>query len=92
MDHQVNVQVKRNTIDPESIISNYGVTGSYLYYQIVRPKKIFNGLRRHRFSFKFIQKLWNLHEKIINKINENHKKDCDEEIKKYTNKYLKNSR
>ena len=40
-------------------------------------------------SFKFIQKLWNLHEKIINKINENHKKDCDEEIKKYTNKYLK---
>ena len=40
-------------------------------------------------SFKFIQKLWKLNEKIINEINKNHKKDKDEEITKYTNKYLK---
>jgi leucyl-tRNA synthetase len=40
-------------------------------------------------SFKFIQKLWKLNEKIINEINKNHNKDKDEEITKYTNKYLK---
>ena len=40
-------------------------------------------------SFKFIQKLWKLNEKIIDEINKNHIKDKDEEITKYTNKYLK---
>ena len=40
-------------------------------------------------SFKFIQKLWKLNEKIINEINKDHNKDKDEEITKYTNKYLK---
>ena len=40
-------------------------------------------------SFKFIQKLWGLNQKIIHEINENHKEDYDNEIKKYTNKYIK---
>ena len=40
-------------------------------------------------SFKFIQKLWNLNEKIIDEINRDNSNDHDEEIKKYTNKYLK---
>ncbi len=40
-------------------------------------------------SFKFIQKLWKLNEKVIDEINKNHNTDIDDEIMKYTNKYLK---
>ena len=40
-------------------------------------------------SFKFIQKLWKLNEKIINEVNKNNSEDHDEEISKYTNRYLK---
>ena len=36
-----------------------------------------------------MQKLWNLNEKIIEQINNNHKEDTDEELIKYTNKFLK---
>ena len=36
-------------------------------------------------SYKFIQKLWTLHQKIINKINEDEKGINDENISKYTN-------
>ena len=41
-------------------------------------------------SFKFIQKLWSLNIKIIEEINKNHQKNTDNEIEKYTNKFLKN--
>ena len=41
-------------------------------------------------SFKFIQKLWNLHLKILEEIKKNHKEDnSDDENKKYTNKFIK---
>ena len=40
-------------------------------------------------SYKFIQKLWNLNEKIDEQILKDHKNDNDIEIKKYTNKFLK---
>ena len=40
-------------------------------------------------SFKFIQKLWKLNEKIIYEVNKNNSEDYDEEISKYTNRYLK---
>ena len=40
-------QSQKNTIDPESIISNYGADSArLLYYQIVHLKKTFNGLRK----------------------------------------------
>ena len=36
---------KKNIIDPQQMIENYGVTQlEYLYYQTVLQKKIFNGL------------------------------------------------
>ena len=48
----------------------------YLFYQIVHLKKMFNGQRKElSSSFKFIQKLWNLNQKIIlEEINKNHER------------------
>ena len=82
---------KKNTIDPENIISNYGADSARLFILSDSPpeKDIQWSEEGIISSFKFIQKLWNLHEIILNEINENHEKDYDEEIAKYTNKYLK---
>ena len=40
-------------------------------------------------SFKFLQKLWNLHLKIIQEIKKNHEVDSDQEITKQTHKFIK---
>ena len=40
-------------------------------------------------SFKFIQKLWGLHNKIIKEIKLNHQKDKNEELEKFTHKFIK---
>ena len=40
-------------------------------------------------SFKFIQRLWGLNEKITEEMKKDHLKDNDIEIEKYTNKFLK---
>ena len=40
-------------------------------------------------SFKFIQRLWGLNERITEEMKKDHLKDTDNEIKKYTNKFLK---
>mgnify|MGYP005739128281 FL=1 len=82
---------KKNTIDPENIISNYGADSARLFILSDSPpeKDVQWSEEGIVSSFKFIQKLWKLNEKIINEINKNHNKDKDGEIKKYTNKYLK---
>ena len=82
---------KKNTIDPENIISNYGADSARLFILSDSPpeKDVQWSEEGIISSFKFIQKLWNLNEKILNQINQDHQKDHDEEIKKYTNKYLK---
>ena len=41
-------------------------------------------------SFKFIQKLWNLHLKFIGKIKTDFKKDKDNNLDKITNLFVKN--
>ena len=40
-------------------------------------------------SFKFIQKLWSLNNRIKEEIDKNHKKDINTELTKYTNKFIK---
>jgi len=82
---------KKNTIDPENIIANYGADSARLFILSDSPpeKDVQWSEEGIVSSFKFIQKLWKLNEKIINEINKNHNKDKDEEITKYTNKYLK---
>ena len=82
---------KKNTIDPENIINNYGADSARLFILSDSPpeKDVQWSEEGIVSSFKFIQKLWTLNEKIINEINKNHRADNDEEITKYTNKYLK---
>ena len=82
---------KKNTIDPEDIISNYGADSARLFILSDSPpeKDVQWSEEGIISSFKFIQKLWNLNEKIINEMNKKHSRDFDDELNKYTNKYLK---
>ena len=82
---------KKNTIDPENIILNYGADAARLFILSDSPpeKDVQWSEEGIVSSFKFIQKLWNLNSKILNEIKKDHKKDKDDEIKKYTNKLIK---
>ncbi len=81
---------KKNTIDPENIISSYGADATRLFILSDSPpeKDVQWSEEGIISSFKFIQKLWNLNHKIVEEIKKNHKTDADNEIKKYTNKFL----
>jgi len=82
---------KKNTIDPENIILNYGADSARLFILSDSPpeKDVQWSEEGIISSFKFIQKLWNLNEKITDQIQKDHKKDNDTELEKYTNKFLK---
>ncbi len=82
---------KKNTIDPENIILNYGADAARLFILSDSPpeKDVQWSEEGIVSSFKFIQKLWNLNTKILNEIKKNHDHDTDQEIDKYTNKFLK---
>ncbi|WP_440921111.1 leucine--tRNA ligase [Candidatus Pelagibacter sp.] len=82
---------KKNTIDPENIISNYGADSARLFILSDSPpeKDVQWSEEGIISSFKFIQKLWKLNKKVVDEINKNHNADYDDEIVKYTNKYLK---
>ncbi len=82
---------KKNTIDPENIISSYGADAARLFILSDSPpeKDVQWSDEGINSSFKFIQKLWTLNTKIIQKISENYKENTDDEIDKYTNKFLK---
>ena len=82
---------KKNTIDPEKIISNYGADAARLFILSDSPpeKDVQWSEEGIVSSFKFIQKLWNLNLKISDQIDQNHNEDTDNEIEKYTNKFLK---
>jgi len=82
---------KKNTIDPEKIISNYGADAARLFILSDSPpeKDVQWSEEGIISSFKFIQKLWNLNLKISDQIDQNHDQDTDNEIEKYTNKFLK---
>ena len=82
---------KKNTIDPENIINSYGADAARLFILSDSPpeKDVQWSEEGILSSYKFIQKLWNLNEKVINEIKKDHSNDADTEIKKFTNKYLK---
>ena len=83
---------KKNTIDPENIIANYGADSVRLFILSDSPpeKDVQWSEEGIASSFKFIQKLWNLNIKIQNEIKKNHKEDIDKEFEKKTNLFLKN--
>ena len=82
---------KKNTIDPEDIISSYGADAARLFILSDSPpeKDVQWSEEGISSSFKFIQKLWNLNLKILDECKKDHLKDTDNEIKKYTNKFLR---
>ena len=78
---------KKNTIDPESIIQNYGADAVRLFILSDSPpeKDVQWSEQGIIASFKFIQKLWMLHEKIKSSLDENNKKNS---ISKFINKSI----
>jgi len=82
---------KKNTIDPENIILNYGADAARLFILSDSPpeKDVQWSEEGIVSSYKFIQKLWGLNAKILDEINKNHDHDNDQEFEKYTNKFLK---
>ncbi len=82
---------KKNTIDPENIILNYGADAARLFILSDSPpeKDVQWSEEGIVSSFKFIQKLWNLNLKFIEEIKKGNQKDDDEEISKFTNKLIK---
>ena len=85
-------QNPKNTIDPENIIADYGADAARLFILSDSPpeKDVLWSEEGITSSFKFIQKLWVLNSKIIRKIKDNHTLDDDNEITKFTNKFIKN--
>ena len=82
---------KKNTIDPEKIISSYGADAVRLFILSDSPpeKDVQWSEEGIESSYKFIQKLWNLHLNIIEATNKDCKKDCGQGIIKFTNKFIK---
>ena len=82
---------KKNTIDPEHIISNYGADAVRLFILSDSPpeKDVQWSEEGIISSSKFIQKLWNLHLKITDQVNNDHQKDSSKNLIKFTNKFLK---
>ena len=82
---------KKNTIDPENIILNYGADAARLFILSDSPpeKDVQWSEEGIISSFKFIQKLWNLNSKFIDEIKNNHDVDDDTKLEKETNKFLK---
>jgi len=82
---------KKNIIDPEDIIENYGADAARLFILSDSPpeKDVQWSDEGIASSYKFIQKLWSLNSKIMSEISKNHKKDSSEKLDKYTNLYLK---
>ncbi len=81
---------KKNTIDPENIISNYGADAARLFILSDSPpeKDVQWSEEGIVSSYKFIQKLWHLNLKISHEIKKDHKQDDDNELLKYTNRFI----
>ena len=82
---------KKNTIDPEKIIENYGADSARLFILSDSPpeKDVQWSDEGIISSYKFIQKLWNLNENILEEINKDHPNDSDQKIIKFTNQFIK---
>ena len=80
---------KKNTIDPENIINNYGADAVRLFILSDSPpeKDVQWSETGMLSSYKFIQKLWNLHQKFKSRIEENSNKK-DDEIAIFTNQMI----
>ena len=82
---------KKNTIDPEEIIENYGADAVRLFMlSDSPPEKDVQWTEQGIVAcYKFIQKLWTLHEKIKDKLNTTERSQIkSDEISKFTNQLI----
>ncbi len=81
---------KKNTIDPEDIIKNYGADSVRLFILSDSPpeKDVQWSDQGMMASFKFIQKLWVLNSKILEKIENNNQNNESENLTKFTNQLI----
>ena len=81
---------KKNVIDPESIIENYGADAVRLFILSDSPpeKDIQWSEKGMVASYKFIQKFWILHKKIIKKTNSENKGSHKDDLNIFTNKLI----
>ena len=85
---------KKNTIDPEKIIEEFGADSVRLFILSDSPpeKDVQWSEEGMNSSYKFIQKLWVLNQKIIEEIKANHPSNSDNSIEKISNQFVKNVR
>ncbi|MDC3099556.1 leucine--tRNA ligase, partial [Candidatus Pelagibacter sp.] len=81
---------KKNTIDPEKMIQNYGADAVRLFILSDSPpeKDVQWSEEGMISSYKFIQKLWNLNQRFLEEINKRHTQDNDNKLIKETNKFI----
>jgi len=81
---------KKNTIDPENIIKNYGADSVRLFILSDSPpeKDVQWSDQGMLASFKFVQKLWTLNSKILDKIKDNDQDDESKDLTKFTNQLI----
>ena len=82
---------KKNTIDPEKIIQDYGADSVRLFILSDSPpeKDVQWSEEGITASYKFLQKLWTLNLKFLSEIKVNHKNDQSDNLIKFKNKFLK---
>jgi len=83
---------KKNTIDPQIIINNFGADSVRFFILSDSPpeKDVQWSDEGIEASYKFIQKLWTLHQKICSEIDLDHAKVSSNNLEKFTNKFIKN--
>ena len=83
---------KKNTIDPENMIKDYGADAVRLFILSDSPpeKDVQWSEQGMIASYKFVQKFWILHNKILAKINnsQNSSQDSNIILEKYTNQLI----
>tara|TARA_B110000093_G_scaffold169581_1_gene197678 strand:+ start:1 stop:690 length:690 start_codon:yes stop_codon:yes gene_type:complete len=81
---------KKNTIDPENIINNYGADSVRLFILSDSPpeKDVQWSEQGMMASYKFIQKLWTLNSKILDKIKDSDETNGNEKLTKFTNQLI----
>ena len=81
---------KKNTIDPEGIIKNFGADSVRLFILSDSPpeKDVQWSDQGMVASFRFVQKLWTLNSKVLEKIKANNENDESENLTKFTNQLI----
>ncbi len=82
---------KKNVIDPEYIIDNYGADAVRLFILSDSPpeKDVQWSNQGIEAAHKFVQKLWTLHSKFLQKITNDEKENTSDNLEKFTNQFIK---